>query len=172
VGSVANSAGSLFSNDDETLLCLGNCHVMDGNETQFNYKSSDGLYRKYRLLFVASEASVVEFSVNRDPLDDAESSAELIGNCPVLAKEERDALIGNRPFNEEHLLNSLRKLRAAIKADVFGMDCAPLSDGRLVIFRLDPSMLHLPLHKYRGLPTWRPASALSRLIHQRANSLA
>jgi len=172
IGALADGLSPNASIDDESLVYPAGKPHADGDENAVDRQSPDGLYRKYRLLFAGPEASVVNFFVNGDALGDVASSAELIGNDPALGQEERDALIGNRPFDDGQLLQSLRQLRASIKADLFGLDCARLADGRLAILRLDPSMLDLPFRKYRGLPAWRPAVALSRLIHRRATGIA
>jgi len=171
IASLAGDVSSEFSKDGQILIWPVDDSGDPGGNTSTDYRSPDGLYRKYRLLFIGTEASVVDFFVSQDSRDDPASSGELIRNDPTLRREERDALIGNSMPDDGEFLTGLRELRAAVKADIFGVDCVQLPDGRLAVLRPDPAMLHLPFGKYRGLPAWRPASALHRLIHKRAAGL-
>jgi len=161
---VSAAAADLYRDGsvDESALVI----VEGGGHT------ADKHQRRFRLLFIGDRASIVDFSVHRNGDSDAGSSANLIAGDEALMQQEREALIGNSLSEDPTLLADLQALRASIEADVFGLDCARLADGRIAILRLDPSCLTFPFDKYRGLPAWRPAAALSRLIHQRATGIA
>ncbi len=118
-----------------------------------DYRSHDGLFRKYRVVFVAgrpyachmaiSENWMIHY-VNADMDDSAQKRAE-----------EAQFMSGfDDGFARRHAA-SLAGIDRLLGLDYYGIDCAETRDGRLLVFEADTAMLvhamDLPdLYPYKG----------------------
>jgi hypothetical protein len=103
-----------------------------------DYASADGWYRKYRVIFVNGVAFPYHLAISprwmihyyNAPMDD---------NAWMRA-EEAAFIARTTPF-AGRAGEALREIAAAIPLDYFGIDCAVLADGRLLLFEADAAML-------------------------------
>jgi tetratricopeptide (TPR) repeat protein len=104
-----------------------------------DYASSDGHFRKYRFMFVGEEILPYHLAIGDDwkvhhVLTDMASQ-------PWMQQEEA-AFLANPAavFNGAHY-QALRMVRERFGLDYFGIDCGLDSDGNLVVFEVNASML-------------------------------
>ena len=100
----------------------------------FDYRSPDGLYRKYRC-FVIGEAILPGHLIISDTwrvTDDATAHEELGGKLPALLQEEEAFLT---PFDGERFA-LFAKVRERLALDYFSIDFALKDDGTPIFFNL------------------------------------
>jgi tetratricopeptide (TPR) repeat protein len=130
------------------------------------YRSADGFYRKYRVMFVDGEPYPYHLAVapdwmihyHRAPMDETWMRDE---ERRFLTAPERAFAGWNGP---------LRAIGNAIGLDYFGIDCTVLADGTLFVFEADAAML---VHGFDPEPVKRAAyerirAALAALLERRA----
>jgi hypothetical protein len=136
-----------------------------------DYRSADGFYRKYRVMFVDGapyachlaisprwmihyyNAAMAEHAWMRD--EEARFLADLGG------------VLGGTPAK------ALREIAAAIPLEYFGVDCAIAPDGRLLLFEADAAMLvhgtdPTDLYPYKPAAYRRIKAALTALLRRRS----
>jgi glutathione synthase/RimK-type ligase-like ATP-grasp enzyme len=137
------------------------------------YRSADGLFRKYRVVLIGGEPFGVHMGISSHWMIHylnagmAESAAK--------RAEEADFLT--------HFADTFaRRHRAALTAiyermglDYLGIDCAEMADGRLLIFEVDPAMvIHafdpIALYPYKQPAMQRIFTAFRRLLRDRVAS--
>lgn len=132
-----------------------------------DYRSPDGFYRKYRVMFVDGVPYPYHLALNdtwmihyyRAPM----------GEHEWMRDEERRFL----ETPEEALAgwnSAVRAIGAAVGLDYFGIDCTVLADGTLFVFEADAAML---VHGFDPAPEKRAAyerirTALAALLEARA----
>ena len=132
-----------------------------------DYRSADGFYRKYRVMFVDGEPYPYHLA-----LDDSwmiHYHRAPMGEHEWMRDEERCFL----QTPEEVLAcwnTALREVGAAVGLDYFGIDCTVLADGTLFVFEADAAML---VHGFDPDPEKRAAvdrirGALAALFETRA----
>ncbi|HWA61449.1 MAG TPA: hypothetical protein VG939_08740, partial [Caulobacteraceae bacterium] len=104
-----------------------------------DYRSPDGLYRKYRVAFVEGRPFLVHLAIsghwmvhylNAGMLDDATRRAE-----------EAQAMAGfDQGFAQRHR-RAFAALTQRFDLDYFGIDCAETADGRLLVFEVDNALI-------------------------------
>lgn len=148
--------------------------AMPAYMTEFvDTRDAQGLYRKMRLIVCGSTVVLRHYLYSDQWLIKA-SSQPFMHERPELLAQERDA--GARPLSVlpargPELLGAIKQ---RIGLDYFGIDCAPLPDGRLLIFEVNACMNMLPAssHPIRGPFTEaaiaRVASDFTALLAERA----
>lgn len=135
-----------------------------------DYRSPDGLYRKYRVIFVDGRPMPYHLAVHDHwavwyynaamerhagrRAEEAAFLADLAGRLPAAA------------------LAALRAMPARVGLDYFGLDCAVLPDGRLLVFEVETGMLvHAddpgPMFDYKRPFVSNISRAVSSMIDRR-----
>jgi glutathione synthase/RimK-type ligase-like ATP-grasp enzyme len=104
-----------------------------------DYASSDGHFRKYRFIFVGEEILPYHLAIGNGWKVHHVSTD--MASQPWMQQEEA-AFLANPAsiFNAAHY-QALRLVRERFGLDYFGVDCGLDSDGHLVIFEVNASML-------------------------------
>ena len=134
------------------------------------YASEDGVYRKYRVVFVGGVMFPYHLSVSAGWLNHYFRSD--MSRSEQHRREEEEFL--NDP--ERHLgpvaVRALRSIAARIDLDYFGVDFGLHRDGRLVLFECNPVMLIMTpqtaLFRYRHEAALKIRNAFSELLRRRA----
>ncbi|MBV8601913.1 MAG: RimK family alpha-L-glutamate ligase [Candidatus Eremiobacteraeota bacterium] len=136
-----------------------------------DYRSADGFFRKYRIIFVDGVPFAHHLAISRkwmvhyyNALNDEEA---------WIREEEERFLAGI-----EHVFDGPRKrvldeLARRVGLDYFGIDCGVLPDGRVLIFEIDVAMIvHLgdPIERYPYKHAYVPRifDAFERMIYARS----
>jgi tetratricopeptide (TPR) repeat protein len=135
-----------------------------------DYRSPDGLYRKYRVIFVDGRPMPYHLAVHDHwavwyynaamdrhasrRAEEAAFLADLAGQVPAPA------------------LAALHAMPARVGLDYFGLDCAVLPDGRLLVFEVETGMLvhadeRSPMFDYKRRFVPRISQAVSAMIDRR-----
>ena len=104
-----------------------------------DYGSVDGLFRKYRFIFVDGEVLPYHLAIGNDWKVHHVNTD--MANQEWMQREEAAFL--NDPalvFNPHHY-RALREIQQRIGLDYFGIDCGLDRDGNLVVFEVNASML-------------------------------
>jgi hypothetical protein len=122
-----------------------------------DYDGSDGLYRKYRIVFIEGRPFLSHMAVsprwmvhylNADMQENAANREE-----EAHAMEEFDT-----GFAIRHA-DAFRRLCDAYPLDYFGIDCAETRDGRLLVFEADVAMIVHAMDPEDVYPYKKPAMA-------------
>ena len=133
----------LMQGADETLSSLA-----DAGEhfaTEFvDFRSADGLYRKYRVFFIGERLVFRHMLVSDEWNVHAKDRQRYMASRPALRAEEE--LMFSTPAGAfpAVVLETLRKIRDRVKLDFFGMDFGLLPDGRVLLFECNASMNFFP----------------------------
>ncbi len=133
------------------------------------YASDDGVYRKYRVVFVGGAMFAYHLSVSAGWLnhyfrsDMSRSEQHRLEEAEFLDQPER------------HLgvlaVTALRSIAERIDLDYFGVDFALHRDGRLVLFECNPVMLIMTpqtaLFRYRHEAALKIRNAFSNLLRRK-----
>ena len=139
----------------------------------FDCRGADGLYRKMRLM-ACGETVLMRHHIFSDHWLVNAASQKFMEDRPDLLQIERDAAaepLTVLPPRGAQLMTTIKK---RIGLDYFGIDCAPLPDGRVVVFEINAVMNMLPAsrHPVRGPFTLaaigRVAQDLNALLRSRA----
>lgn len=132
-----------------------------------DYRSADGFYRKYRVMFVDGEPYPYHLA-----LDDSwmihYRSAPMDEHAWMRAEEHRFLQAPEEAFGGWH--TTLPAIGAATGLDYFGIDCTVLADGTVFVFEADAAML---VHAFapdaeKAAAVGRIRSALAALLEGRA----
>jgi hypothetical protein len=121
---------------------------VEGSEhfgTEFvDFRSPDGLYRKYRTFFIGRHIVFRHMLVSDEWNVHAKDRKRFMAARPDLRAEE-EAMFGRAEGAfPATILETLRKVRDRINLDVFGMDFGLLPDGRVLLFESNASMNFFP----------------------------
>jgi hypothetical protein len=120
-----------------------------------DYASPDGLFRKQRIAFIAGRAFPSHLAVSEHWMvhylsagmaEDAERRAE---EAEWMGRFDED-------FAVRHA-DAFAALHRRLGLDYFGIDCAELSDGRLLLFEADVAMIVHDLDPEDVFPYKKPA---------------
>lgn len=140
VGSHAGGGLELLADASELQTYLAGQDGEDFYIAPFiDYRSGDGLFRKYRVVFVAGEPFLAHLAIsqnwmvhylNAGMLEDAakrdEEAAAMADFAHAFAHRHREAF---EALNDRFAL------------DYFGVDCAETPDGRLLVFEADNALI-------------------------------
>jgi glutathione synthase/RimK-type ligase-like ATP-grasp enzyme len=135
-----------------------------------DYSSGDGLFRKYRIVFVDGEPYPVHLAISPNWMIH-------YYNAPMAENEwmrQEEALFLSDPKSifQGHLESALYGVAKAVGLEYFGIDCAVDKDGRLLIFEADPAMLvhttdPVDLYPYKHEYVPRIFRAIEQMIDRR-----
>ncbi len=104
-----------------------------------DYRSTDGYFRKYRVIFVAGEAYPCHLAISREWMVHY-YNAGMYENA-WMRDEERRFLADIRAAFGADQMRALAEIAARIGLDYFGIDCAIMPDGQVLVFEADPAMI-------------------------------
>ncbi|HET9397682.1 MAG TPA: hypothetical protein VFO45_02585 [Sphingomicrobium sp.] len=147
--------------------------------TEFvDFRSDDGLYRKYRAFFIGEEIIMRHMLVSDRWNVHASDRMRFMADRPDLLAEEQ-ALFNQADRLPAAVMDTLAAVRARMPLDFFGMDFGIMPDGRLVLFEANATMNFFPFLPdprfayvrsclkpasqafHRMLGCWRPGSAIA-----------
>lgn len=125
---------------DELALVLARNPVDDHYVIEYiDYASSDGHFRKYRFIFVGEEILPYHLAIGNDWKVHHVSTD--MANQPWMQEEEAAFLANPTAIFNAAQNQVLRAVRERFGLDYFGIDCGLDSDGHVVIFEVNASML-------------------------------
>ena len=104
-----------------------------------DYRSADGFFRKYRFLFVGNEILPYHLAVG-DHWKLHRDATEMGHHTWMQDEEEQFLRAPEQIFGPSHY-QALRVIRDCIALDYFGIDCGLDTNGHLVVFEVNASML-------------------------------
>jgi hypothetical protein len=136
-----------------------------------DYRSADGLYRKYRVMFVDGAPYACHLAISPRWMIHYYNAA--MAEHAWMRDEEARFLADLAGVMGGTLASALREIAATIPLDYFGIDCAIAPDGRLLLFEADAAMLvhgtdPPDLYPYKPAAYRRIKAALTALLRRRS----
>lgn len=136
-----------------------------------DYRSSDGYYRKYRIIFVDGKPYAHHLAISDTWMVHYYNARN--GEWDWTLKEEECFLADVESVFDGPRAEVLAELAARVGLDYFGIDCGIMPDGRVVLFEIDVAMIvHLgdPVERYPYKHQYVPRiyDALERMLKARA----
>jgi hypothetical protein len=112
--------------------------------TQFvDFRSSDGLYRKYRIFFIGTRIILRHMIVSDQWNVHAKDRSRFMAEHPETVAEERELLESDNPFPPK-IQEVLQAVRERMALDFFGMDFGITPGGEAVLFEANATMSFFP----------------------------
>jgi glutathione synthase/RimK-type ligase-like ATP-grasp enzyme len=122
--------------------------LVEGSEhfaTEFvDFRSPDGLYRKYRAFFIGRHIIFRHMLVSDEWNVHAKDRQRFMASRPDLMAEEEAMFAQAEGAFPATILETLRKVRDRMNLDFFGMDFGLLADGRVLLFEANACMNFFP----------------------------
>ncbi len=136
-----------------------------------DYRSPDGLFRKYRIVFIDGHAYACHMAI-ADQWMIYYLNAGMSESAAKKAEEERFMAAFGSEFARRHRA-ALAALADRIGLDYFGIDCAQTGDGKLLLFEADIAMIvHLmdspAIYPYKVSQMRTIFSAFAAMLKERA----
>jgi hypothetical protein len=147
-------------------LVRGKEHIL----TEYrDFRSGDGLYRKYRFFFIGGEIVLRHLLVSDNWNVHAADRARFMRSRADLIAEERDAIGYGMQAFPHGVRAGLAAIRAAVGLELFGVDCALSAAGEIVLFEANATMNFFPLatdpaFAYLGTALARAQAAFDSLL--------
>jgi glutathione synthase/RimK-type ligase-like ATP-grasp enzyme len=144
--------------------------------TQFcDFRSADGLYRKYRFIVVAGEVFPYHLAIGDGWL--VHYFRTEMRDRPALLDEEARFLADPLASLGPDIAASLADIVRAVPLDFFGIDCSVDTDGKLLVFECNATMLvhdadPSPVFDFKRAPAERIRQAVGRLLARRGGHQA
>ena len=122
-----------------------------------DYRSKDGFYRKQRIAFVRGRAFISHMAISEHWMVHY-LSAGMAESAAKRDEEGRFFASFDADFARRHRA-AFDALQHTIGLDYFGIDCAELADGRLLLFEADVAMIVHALDPEDLYPYKKPAMA-------------
>ncbi len=137
-----------------------------------DYRSADGHFRKYRVIFVDGEAYPCHLAISRHWMVHY-YNAGMYDNSWMREEESRFLADIRAAFGADQM-RALAEIAARIGLEYFGIDCAIMPDGQVFVFEADPAMVvHLmdsaEVFPYKHQYVPRIFKAVMRLLERRAS---
>ena len=140
VGSHAGRNLEKITNLDDVDDYLNTCTDQEFFVTQFlDYRSTDGLFRKYRIVFVDGHPFACHMAIS-DQWKIWYLNAEMEKSPEKLAEEEGFMSRFDIEFGARHK-KALDSIAQQLNLEYFGIDCAETPEGELVVFEADNALL-------------------------------
>jgi hypothetical protein len=132
-----------------------------------DYRSDDGFYRKYRVMFVAGVPFACHLAISPRWMIHYYNAA--MAEHQWMRDEEARFIANLDDLFTGTLADALREIAAAVPLEYFGIDCALARDGRLLLFEADAAMLvhgtdPVDLYPYKKPGFARIQTALMNLL--------
>lgn len=138
-----------------------------------DYRSADGYFRKYRIVFVGGEPFPFHLAISPNWMVHYYNAP--MGEHAWMREEEHAFLARIEDVFHGELAEALRETAALLPLDYVGIDCAIGRDGKLLIFEADNAMIIHTLddpvlygYKHRYVP--RILTALDALVRRRISA--
>jgi tetratricopeptide (TPR) repeat protein len=136
------------------------------------YAGPDGLYRKYRIIFVDGEPFPYHLAISPSWIVHY-YNAGMRENAWRREEEARFLADLGAAF-DPGLQDALRRLAQAIGLDYFGIDCTVTADNQLLLFEVETGMIvhnldPVDIYPYKPAAFARIAEALERLLQRRSH---
>jgi glutathione synthase/RimK-type ligase-like ATP-grasp enzyme len=147
------------------LMAEGKAHIL----TEFrDFRSADGLYRKYRFVFIGGDIVMRHLLVSDHWNVHAADRQRFMTPRPALIAEERDAIGYGMNAFPHPVRAGLAAIRDAIGLDMFGLDCA-LSPEGVILFEANATMNFFPIageprYAYLGKALARAQGAFDAML--------
>lgn len=113
--------------------------------TEFvDFRSEDGLYRKYRAFFIGEKIIFRHMLVSDDWNIHARDRMRFMAERPYLLDEERAMFARVEGTFPPEVIETLAAIRNRMGLDYFGIDFGTMLDGRVVLFEANATMNFLP----------------------------
>jgi hypothetical protein len=109
-----------------------------------DFRSDDGLYRKYRFAMIGGEPVMRHMLVSDDWNVHAADRDRFMAERPALVREEREAIDYGMQAFPHPVREGLAGIARAVGLDFFGVDCAIGPDG-VILFEANATMNFFPL---------------------------
>ena len=119
-----------------------------------DYRSADGLFRKYRIAFIDGTAFACHMAI-ADQWMIYYLNANMRGSAAKRAEEAAFMQGFDDGFGRRHAA-ALAALSSRVGLDYFGIDCAETPDGRLLLFEADIAMIVHAMDSAEIFPYKRP----------------
>ena len=145
----------------------------DATMTQFvDYRSPDGLYRKYRIALIDREPHLCHLAVSHHWMVHY-LNAGMTESADKRAIEAEAMSEFRNGFARRHA-GALQAICDQLDFDVFSIDCGELPDGRLILFEADTAAIIHAMDAPELFPYKRPQmervfDAFGRLLRRRAS---
>ncbi len=138
-----------------------------------DYRSEDGFFRKYRIIFVNGEPYPFHLAISPNWMIHYYNAP--MAEHAWMREEERRFLDDLEAVFGPPLQRALRDLAGVVQLDYFGLDCSIDRQGRLLVFEADPAMIvHAnddpALYAYKRPAAQRIFTAFERLIDRARSS--
>jgi len=104
-----------------------------------DYRSADGLFRKYRVVFVAGEPFLAHLAISEHWMVHY-LNAGMIEDAAKRMEEAQAMATFDDGFAARHA-EAFEALNDRFALDYFGVDCAETPDGRLLVFEADNALI-------------------------------
>jgi hypothetical protein len=136
-----------------------------------DYRSADGLYRKYRVAFIDRQPYLCHMAVSRNWMVHY-LNAGMTESADKRADEAQAMLHFDATFATRHR-EAFAALNERLPFDYYSIDCAELADGRLLVFEADTAaIVHLmdpeALFPYKHVQMPRVFAAFGDMLRRRA----
>ena len=140
-----------------------------------DYRSGDGVFRKYRIVFVDGKAYPCHMAI-ADQWKVWYMNADMVTNAEKRAEEEAFMSDFDHGFAARHHA-ALSEIVKHVDLDYFGIDCAEHPDGRLVVFEADNALIvhdmDAPdIFPYKPAEMRRIFEAFADLVKDRAGAVS
>ncbi len=105
----------------------------------YDYKSSDGLYRKYRIVLIAGKPYLCHKAISEHWMIHY-LNAGMADNADKRAEEAASMADFDQTFAVKHA-SALQHIADSFSLDYLGIDCAETPDGQLLVFEVDSCMI-------------------------------
>jgi hypothetical protein len=136
-----------------------------------DYRSGDGLFRKYRLIWVDGRPYPCHMAI-ADQWKVWYYNADMEASPAKRAEEEQFMSVFDEGFARRHA-TVLAAMAERFGLEYVGVDCAEMPDGRLIVFEGDISLVvhdmdPVDLYPYKGAPTQKLFAAFYRMLKRRS----
>lgn len=104
-----------------------------------DYRSGDGAWRKYRIIFVDGEIHPLHLAIHDDWAVWYYNAR--MQDSAARQAEERRFLDDLRATLPPRTVRALQRLALRVGLDYFGLDCSVMPDGRLLVFEIETGMI-------------------------------
>lgn len=118
-----------------------------------DYRNRDGLFRKYRIIFVDGRPYPLHLAIH-DQWAVWYYNARM-EDCAGKRAEEARFLTDMAAYLGPSAIRALDAIAERVRLDYFGLDCAVLDDGRLLVFEIETGMI---VHDHDTAPAKRRAA--------------
>jgi hypothetical protein len=135
-----------------------------------DYRSPDGFWRKYRVIFVDGEPFPYHLAIHDDWMVWYYNAGMERSSCK--RAEEARFLADITSAFPPSAMQALRGIATRVGLDVFGLDCSVMPDGRLLVFEVETGMIvhdadPAALYPYKKQYVPRIFRAMERMIDKR-----